>query len=150
MHKSNIYESAPMPHMQRLTMTGIALHGGVVPGYPASHGCVRLPFEFAKKFFGMTDLNQRVVIAPDVQSPVRFEHPMLFTALPRGTWRRSATELPTKRPRNDSGLTTVAATTDIAPRTLMSVADERVRERIDLVNAAERAKLAISEARDKF
>ena len=145
-HKSNIYESAPMPHMQRLTMTGIALHGGVVPGYPASHGCVRLPFEFAKKFFGMTELNQRVVISPDVQAPVRFEHPMLFTALPPGTMASISDGFSDKTASNESGLTTVAATAEIAPRTLMSVADERVRERIDLVNAAERAKLAISEA----
>ncbi len=145
-HKSNIYELAPMPHMQRLTMTGIALHGGVVPGYPASHGCVRLPFEFAKKFFGMTELNQRVVISPDVQAPVRFEHPMLFTALPPGTMASISDGFSDKTASNESGLTTVAATAEIAPRTLMSVADERVRERIDLVNAAERAKLAISEA----
>jgi lipoprotein-anchoring transpeptidase ErfK/SrfK len=145
-HKSNIYESAPMPHMQRLTMTGIALHGGVVPGYPASHGCVRLPFEFAKKFFGMTELNQRVVISPDVQAPVRFDHPMLFTALPPGTMASISDGFSDKTASNESGLTTVAATAEIAPRTLMSVADERVRERVDLVNAAERAKLAIGEA----
>ncbi len=63
-----------MPHMQRLTMTGIALHGGVIPGYAASGGCVRLPFDFARRFFNATNLNQRVVIAPDVQSPVMLEH----------------------------------------------------------------------------
>ena len=81
-HTSNIYLDAKMPHMQRLTMTGIALHGGVVPGYPASGGCVRLPFDFARRFFSMTDLNQRVVIAPDVHAPVSFQHASLFSALP--------------------------------------------------------------------
>jgi len=81
-HESNIYLGAQMPHMQRLTMTGIALHGGVVPGYAASGGCVRMPFDFARRFFNVTDLNQRVVIAPDVQAPVRFQHEALFSALP--------------------------------------------------------------------
>lgn len=81
-HTSNIYLDAKMPHMQRLTMTGIALHGGVVPGYPASGGCVRMPFDFASRFFNMTNINQRVVIAPDVQAPVTFEHPLLFSGLP--------------------------------------------------------------------
>ena len=63
-------------------MTGIALHGGVVPGYPASGGCVRLPFDFARRLFSMTELGQRVIIAPDVHAPVPFEHELLFTALP--------------------------------------------------------------------
>lgn len=81
-HTSNIYLDAKMPHMQRLTMTGIALHGGVIPGYPASGGCVRLPYDFARRFFNMTDINQRVVIAPDVNSPISFEHAALFSALP--------------------------------------------------------------------
>jgi len=81
-HASNIYEGAPMPHMQRLLMTGIAMHGGVVPSYPASHGCIRLPYDFARKFFDMTDLNQRVVVMPDVSAPISFTHPFLFTALP--------------------------------------------------------------------
>lgn len=81
-HASNIYEGAPMPHMQRLLWTGIALHGGQVPRYAASHGCVRLPFDFAETFFGMTTLNHRVVITPDVQEPVAFSHPLLFSPLP--------------------------------------------------------------------
>ena len=50
-HYSNLYDDAYMPHMQRLTWSGIALHGGVVPGHPASHGCIRLPYEFAERLF---------------------------------------------------------------------------------------------------
>jgi len=61
-HKSNLYDDAPMPYMQRLTWDGIALHGGAIPGYPASHGCVRLPTAFAKKVFGVTALGGRVHI----------------------------------------------------------------------------------------
>jgi hypothetical protein len=63
-HYSNIYAGAPMPYMQRLTWSGVALHGGVVPGYPASHGCVRLPHSFAPELFGMTTLGTRVVVTP--------------------------------------------------------------------------------------
>ena len=53
-HRSNIYSSAPMPFMQRITWSGIAMHLGVVPGHPASHGCIRLPAAFAAKLWGMT------------------------------------------------------------------------------------------------
>jgi hypothetical protein len=62
-HKSNLYNSAPMPYMQRLTWDGIALHGGNLPGHPASHGCVRLPQAFAQKLFGETKRGDTVVVA---------------------------------------------------------------------------------------
>nr|WP_052134366.1 L,D-transpeptidase family protein [Sphingomonas sp. 37zxx] len=55
-HRSNLYSNAPMPYMQRLTWTGIALHAGDLPGYPASHGCIRFPAAFAKRLFDLTDM----------------------------------------------------------------------------------------------
>ncbi|HEX9931337.1 MAG TPA: L,D-transpeptidase family protein [Allosphingosinicella sp.] len=61
-HYSNIYDNAPMPYMQRLTHYGIALHGGRVPGYPASHGCIRLPHAFARRLYNLTDHGTRVTI----------------------------------------------------------------------------------------
>lgn len=61
-HKSNKYNDAPMPYMQRLDKWGIALHGGHLPGYPASHGCVRLPSQFAAKLFAGTDVGTPVLI----------------------------------------------------------------------------------------
>jgi lipoprotein-anchoring transpeptidase ErfK/SrfK len=61
-HFSNLYNNAPMPNMQRLTWDGIALHAGALPGYPASHGCVRLPLEFSKILFGTTTMGGRVHI----------------------------------------------------------------------------------------
>ncbi len=64
-HYSNLYNNAPMPFMQRLTWDGIALHGGRIPGYPASHGCVRLPHEFARKLFALTDHDVNVVVADE-------------------------------------------------------------------------------------
>jgi hypothetical protein len=73
-HRSNIYSNAPMPFMQRITWSGIALHAGVVPGYPASHGCIRLPHQFAVELWGMTRIGARVVIVPDDPSVFHIEH----------------------------------------------------------------------------
>jgi len=81
-HHSNIYSGAPMPWMQRLTWSGIALHGGVVPGYPASHGCVRLTFSFAPKLFSVTTVGEHVVVARDRPEPTLVEHSNLFQPLP--------------------------------------------------------------------
>ena len=61
-HYSNRYDNAPMPYMQRLTHYGIALHGGRLPGYPASHGCIRLPHRFARRLYNLTDYGTRVIV----------------------------------------------------------------------------------------
>src|SRR6478752_7009097 len=77
-HHSSMYDDAWMPHMQRITWNGIALHGGPLPGYAASHGCVRMPFGFANKLFNKTRIGMRVIIAPDDPTPVDFSHPALL------------------------------------------------------------------------
>ena len=77
-HRSNIYSGAPMPFMQRITWSGVALHAGVVPGYPASHGCIRLPPAFATELYGMTRLGARVVVSPDDMAA----HELAHAALP--------------------------------------------------------------------
>jgi hypothetical protein len=69
-HRSNLYSNAPMPYMQRLTWTGIALHAGHLPGYPASHGCIRLPAAFAKRLFGITSLGVPVTIMGASRRPL--------------------------------------------------------------------------------
>jgi len=79
-HYSNVYDDAWMPHMQRLTWSGIALHGGPLPGHPASHGCVRLPYAFARSLFDATGLGMRVIVAPGDVAPVDVAHPVLFPA----------------------------------------------------------------------
>jgi hypothetical protein len=81
-HYSNLYDDAFMPHMQRLTWSGIALHGGVVPGHPASHGCIRLPFDFAERLFDLTQPGLRVIVAPLDVAPVEITHPLLFQPRP--------------------------------------------------------------------
>ncbi len=77
-HHSTLYDDASMPHMQRLTWNGIALHGGPLPGYAASHGCVRMPYGFAEKLFDLTQIGMRVIISPNDASQVDFSHPALL------------------------------------------------------------------------
>ena len=72
LHHSNIYSGAPMPFMQRITWSGIAMHAGVLPGYPASHGCIRMPMAFAVKMYGWTKMGARVVITPGEITPRQF------------------------------------------------------------------------------
>jgi hypothetical protein len=81
-HHSNLYDDAFMPHMQRLTWSGIALHGGPLPGHPASHGCVRMPFDFAERLFDLTQMGLRVIVAPTDVAPVEIAHPALLLANP--------------------------------------------------------------------
>ncbi|PPD01382.1 MAG: L,D-transpeptidase [Hyphomicrobium sp.] len=81
-HVSNIYAGAAMPFMQRLTWSGIAMHAGQVPGYRASHGCIRLPYSFSKSLFGLTKHGARVIVTQDETRPVPFEHDKLFKPLP--------------------------------------------------------------------
>ena len=77
-HYSNLYRRAPMPYMQRLTWSGIALHQGYVPHRPASHGCIRLPKGFARSLFRMTDIGGGVIITREPQTPSFIAHPKLF------------------------------------------------------------------------
>ncbi|HSA67443.1 MAG TPA: L,D-transpeptidase family protein [Methyloceanibacter sp.] len=81
-HHSNIYSGAPMPWMNRLTWSGTAMHAGVVPGYPASHGCIRLTYAFAPKFFQMSSVGDNVITSRGRPKPTPVEHPALFQPLP--------------------------------------------------------------------
>jgi hypothetical protein len=78
-HRSNIYSNAPMPFMQRITWSGVALHEGVLPGYPASHGCIRMSHDFAQKLWPVTKLGVRVIVTRNELEPKDFSHPKLFT-----------------------------------------------------------------------
>ena len=81
-HYSNRYDDASMPFMQRITWTGVALHAGALPGYPASHGCIRLPYEFAQRLFPLTKLGMRVVVSRYDVAPSAISHPLLFKPAP--------------------------------------------------------------------
>jgi lipoprotein-anchoring transpeptidase ErfK/SrfK len=90
-HRSNIYSDAPMPYMQRITWSGVAMHAGVLPGYPASHGCIRMPMAFAVKMWNWTRMGARVVVTPGEMAPSSFSHPLLPTerVLPQPTAARA-------------------------------------------------------------
>ena len=77
-HESNIYSGAPMPYMQRITWSGIALHAGPRPGYPASHGCIRLPEDFAIRLFHITKVGARVIVTREPAAPVEIASLKLF------------------------------------------------------------------------
>jgi lipoprotein-anchoring transpeptidase ErfK/SrfK len=77
-HHSTMYDDAWMPNMQRITWNGLALHGGPLPGYAASHGCVRMPYGIAEKLFEKTRIGMRVIISPEDAAPVDFSHRALL------------------------------------------------------------------------
>jgi len=82
-HRSNLYSGAPMPYMQRITWSGIALHAGELPGYPASHGCIRLTNDFAIRLWHLTKRGARVIIARQDVVPVEITNPHLFVSKPK-------------------------------------------------------------------
>ena len=96
-HRSTMYDDAWMPHMQRITWNGIALHGGPLPGYAASHGCIRMPFGFAEAMFDTTRIGMRVIISPNDAAPVAFSHPALLVpnayAIAAAPWRAATVAL---------------------------------------------------------
>jgi lipoprotein-anchoring transpeptidase ErfK/SrfK len=77
-HWSNLYDNAPMHYMHRITWSGLALHQGIVPNYPASHGCIRLPQSFARQLFGVTRMGARVIITRGEAAPADIAHAALF------------------------------------------------------------------------
>ena len=82
-HRSNIYSAAPMPYMQRITWSGVALHAGALPGYPASHGCIRLSSNFATRLWHLTKVGTRVIITRKEVAPVDIAAPALLTSAPK-------------------------------------------------------------------
>jgi lipoprotein-anchoring transpeptidase ErfK/SrfK len=81
-HRSNIYSAAPMPYMQRINWEGVALHAGELPGYPASHGCIRLTYDFALRLWLTTKIGTRVIVTHDDVAPIDISHPRLFVLQP--------------------------------------------------------------------
>src|SRR5258708_3630661 len=130
-----------MPHMQRITWSGIALHGGPLPGYAASHGCVRMPYDFARRLFGMSKLGMRVIVAPSDVAPVEIVHPALFPTQPRACTAaaaRAAEAAEATRKADQARLASVTASREAA-RAMMRVAENlKLRAEAQLA-AADRA-----------
>ena len=110
-HHSATYDNAPMPDVNRLTWSGIALHAGHLPGYPASHGCVRLPLEFSERLFGITKLGMTVVIANSDSDPESIVRPGMvlgnyarseYAAVDMSLMKRRYEERYIERPRSTS------------------------------------------------
>ena len=91
-HRSITYDNAPMPYQQRLTWKGVAMHAGNLPGYPASHGCIRLPFEFSKLLFKTTTMGGTVVIANSKADP--YKRPPAGVLAPHTDGGKSIARLP--------------------------------------------------------
>lgn len=96
-HFSNRYENAPMPFMQRLSWDGVALHAGNVPGYPASHGCIRLPYAFAEKLFRLTSQGMTVVVADEHVGGPSVAYPGLFAPVEPGSGAPRAPDVATSQ-----------------------------------------------------
>ena len=77
-HHSNLYDDASMPFMERITWTGMALHAGVLPGYAASHGCVRLPHDFAERLYDVTNMGMQVLVVQEEIAPAEIAQPFMF------------------------------------------------------------------------
>ncbi|MCZ7594865.1 MAG: L,D-transpeptidase family protein [Hyphomicrobium sp.] len=149
-HYSNLYGGAPMPFMQRVTNSGVAMHAGDLPGYPASHGCIRLPYSFARNLFGITEIGARVIISNEDLTPAEFNSPHLIGPLP-----------PDNVVQNDAATVQAAATgasniIGVSPaaagegvRTRGMAAAQRAAERNRLVTAIVEAENAKAAAEDQ-
>jgi hypothetical protein len=131
-HYSNKYDDAAMPHMERITWSGVALHGGALPGYAASHGCVRLPYNFAERLFGLTKLGMRVIVSRYDVSPSVITHPLLFKPAPlsegTGLVTKTAFGLTSPQQVNEARATQLQAIID----TKKAAADEAEKKAVPL------------------
>ena len=149
-HHSNLYGGAPMPFMQRVTNSGVAMHAGDLPGYPASHGCIRLPYSFARNLFGITDVGARVIISDEDLTPAEFNSPNLIAPLPPDTLASNGPTAVPRPPRRHSRRERLGVETagNGERRTRGSAAAARAAERGRLVSAiseAENARIAADE-----
>jgi lipoprotein-anchoring transpeptidase ErfK/SrfK len=123
LHHSNIYSGAPMPYMQRITWSGVAMHAGVLPGYPASHGCIRMPMAFAMKMWNWTKMGARVVVTPgEVSPPAGFSHPLLVAqkVVPQPASEPQADVPPAPKPDKASEAAPLSPTTTLGSLELRS------------------------------
>ena len=114
-HHSSLYDDASMPNMLRITWNGVALHGGPLPGYAASHGCIRMPFDFAEKVFDKAPMGMRVIISPTDSEPMAFSDPALFVPKQDVIDAAPALAAAAARDADDAAKAAVAAKSAVAP-----------------------------------
>jgi len=151
-HYSNLYDDASMPFMQRITWSGIALHAGPLPGYAASHGCIRMPHGFAERLFDLTTVGLRVIVAPSDVAPVAITHSALFKPMPVSSTIARATQASEAATSGnatamrlgvapgESGATQPADSTT-QPQTLRSIAAAKSAEAQAAIRKAEETRL---------
>jgi hypothetical protein len=150
-HYSNLYDDAYMPHMQRITWSGIALHGGPLPGYAASHGCIRMPYDFAERLFGVTRVGMRVIVAPRDVTPVEIAHPALFRSNPGAAARAAARAAEAQEATKRADQARLAASTawrEAARATVPVRTAENLKARAQAQLAAAEAALASATSAD--
>ena len=123
-HHSSIYNNAPMPYMERVTWGGVALHAGQLPGYPASHGCVRLPKEFSRLLFTVTHIGTAVIIADRHSAPEDVLHPGLLIS---GHAEALAKEAVAKAKKNSTPAPAAKVADVQAISVIIHTADKRMR-----------------------
>jgi hypothetical protein len=153
-HTSNIYLDARMPYMQRITWSGIALHAGVLPGHPASGGCVRLPTAFAEQLFGRTRLGMRVIVVRDDIGPADIVHPALFLPLAGEVVPVTAILTADKAggggDKASTGIVGAAVATDAPPvrrQSLRAIAAAKAAEAAAAARKADEARRAVVKAK---
>lgn len=136
-HHSSIYDDAPMPNMNRLTWSGVALHAGNLPGYPASHGCVRLPTKFSELLFGVTHVGTPVIIAGAHTDPWELTHPgMVLSGYAEQEFEQVVSGLDGKKPPSDwasaANMPVTSVIVSSADRTIEMIENDRVVARSKL------------------
>ncbi len=146
-HYSNLYDDASMPFMQRLTWSGIALHAGVLPGYAASHGCIRMPLGFAERLFDRTKIGMRVLVVRDDISPAEFVHPALFRPSSGEAGAAIPGPIPGLAPGEGATRVANASVGAAAPRLgLRAIAAAKSRAAVGAAKKAEEARIAARSA----
>ncbi len=144
-HHSSLYDDASMPNMLRITWNGVALHGGPLPGYAASHGCIRMPFDFAAKVFDKAPMGMRVIISPTDSEPVAFSDPALFVPKQDAIDAAPALAAAAARDADDAAKAAAAAKAAVAPAKRAAAAAPAVVRNLTSLKARADAELAHAE-----
>jgi L,D-transpeptidase catalytic domain len=144
-HHSSLYDDAWMPNMLRITWNGIALHGGPLPGYAASHGCVRMPYDFAASVFDKAPMGMRVIIAPGDAEPVAFSDPKLFVPKPDAIGSIPERAQALAREADEAGKAAAAAKTAAAAAKREAAAATMAARNLESVKKRADAELAYAE-----
>jgi len=144
-HHSSLYDDASMPNMLRITWNGVALHGGPLPGYAASHGCIRMPFDFAAKVFDKAPMGMRVIISPTDSEPVAFSDPALFVPKQDAIDAAPALAAAAARDADDAAKAAAAAKAAVAPAKRAAAAAPAAVRNLASLKARADAELAHAE-----